>query len=305
MATTTLTFQNVIWTNIVHPDPEDLGELSARYPNFHPLNLKDCLTELEYPKLDHHDHYLFLVVQMPYSDRHQQSLRPAEVDIFIAHGNLVTSHHGELKSLQSMFTVLQSDETRREEWMGRGASPLLYNLLNALVDDCFPLAHQLGIRLRHIEENLFNNNVQHLLHEISSLRRDIIILRSILKSQLGIIQSLIRGNWSFIQEDLDPYFGDINDHLSQLCSLTDQYTEVIDGLSDTIDTLASHRIDEVVRILTITTILSLPVTLLATIFGMNIVMPFAQHPLLFYGIVLAGVGLTIWLIFYLRTRNWL
>ncbi|MBE0698789.1 MAG: magnesium transporter CorA family protein [Anaerolineaceae bacterium] len=305
MPTTTLTFQNVIWTNIVHPDPQDLSELSARYPNFHPLNLKDCLTELEYPKLDHYDHYLFLVVQMPYQDHQQKSLRPAEVDIFIAHGNLITSHRGELKSLQSMFTVLQSDELRREEWMGRGASPLLYNLLNTLVDDCYPLARQLGVRLRHIEENLFNNNVQHLLHEISSLRRDIIILRSILKSQLGIVQSLIRGNWSFIQENLDPYFGDINDHLSQLCSLTDQYTEVIDGLSDTIDTLASHRIDEVVRLLTITTVLSLPVTILATIFGMNIAVPFAQHPFLFYGIVLAGVGLTIWLIWYLRTRNWL
>ena len=80
---------------------------------------------------------------------------------------------------------------------------------------------------------------------------------------------------------------------------------MIDGLSDTIDTLASHRIDGVVRLLTITTILSLPVTLLATIFGMNIVMPFSQHPLLFYGIVIAGVGLTIWLLWYLRRRNWL
>jgi magnesium transporter len=150
MSTTTLTFQQVNWTNIVHPQADDLRDLSARYPNFHPLNLKDCLTELEYPKLDHHDHYLFLVVQMPYQDQVQHSLRPAEVDIFIAHGNLVTSHHGELKTLESMFTVLQSDEFRCEEWMGRGASPLLYNLLNALVDDCYPLAHQLGLRLRHI-----------------------------------------------------------------------------------------------------------------------------------------------------------
>jgi magnesium transporter len=305
MATTTLTFQQVNWTNIVHPDSEDLRQLSARYPTIHPLNLKDCLTELEYPKLDHYDHYLFLVVQMPYLDAAQNTLRPAEVDIFISHGNLITSHQGDLKALQSMFTVLQSDEYRCEEWMGRGASPLLYNLLNALVDDCYPIAHQLGQRLRHIEENLFNNHVQHLLHEIASLRRDIIIMRSILKSQLGIIQSLIRGSWPFIQEHLDPYFGDINDHLSQLCSLTDQYTEVIDGLSDTIDTLASHRIDEVVRLLTITTILSLPVTLLATIFGMNIAMPFSQHPLLFYGIVASGIGLTIWLIWYLRKKNWL
>jgi magnesium transporter len=305
MATINLQFQNVNWTNIIHPTSEDLHGLSDRYPNFHPLNLKDCLTELEYPKLDHHDHYLFLVVQMPYQDQEEKILRPAEVDIFISHGTLVTVHRGELKTMQLMYTVLRSDEERRGEWMGKGASPLLYNLLNALVDDCYPLAHQLGLRLRHIEESLFNNNVRHLLLEIAGLRRDIIIMRSIMKSQLEIIQSLIRGSWSFIQEDLDPYWGDINDHLSQLCSLTDQYSEVINGLADTIDTLASHRIDEVVRLLTITTVLSLPVTILATIFGMNIVMPFSQHPLLFYGIIAAGFGLTIWIIWFLRKRNWL
>lgn len=305
MSTTILSCQNVIWTNIIHPAAGDLDDLSTRFPNFHLLHLKDCLTELEYPKIEHSDHYLFLVVQMPYQDEAQHILRPAEVDIFIAHGNLVTAHRGELKALQSMFTVLQSDESRREEWMGNGASPLLYHLLNALVDDCFPIAQQLGLRLRHIEETLFSQPVRYLLHEIASLRRDIIILRSILKSQLNIVQALIRGSWEFIQEHLDPYWGDINDHLSQLCSLTDQYSEVIDGLSNTIDTLASHHIDEVVRLLTITTILSLPVTLLATIFGMNIFMPYSQHPYLFFGIILAGIGLTIWLAWYLRRRKWL
>jgi magnesium transporter len=305
MTTTKLTHLEVTWTNIVPPTPDDLSQLAAHYPNFHPLNLKDCLTELEYPKLDHHDHYLFLVVQMPYLDQREKQLRPAEVDIFISHGSLVTSHRGELDSLQSMYAELLADETRRDDWMGGGASPLLYHLLNVLVDDCYPMAHRLGQQLRHIEENLFHNNTRHLLYEIASLRRDIIVLRNIVKSQNGIIQNLIQGNWTFIQEALDPYWGDISDHLKQLCSLTDQYSEVIDGLADTIDTLASHRIDEVVRLLTVTTILSLPVTLLATIFGMNIVMPFSENLLLFYIIVAAGIVFTVWLIWFLKMRKWL
>jgi magnesium transporter len=304
MTTTTLTFHDVFWTDIVHPTAEDIRSLAARYPNFHPLNLQDCLTELEYPKLDHYDHYLFLVVQMPFIDQKVKQLRPAEVDIFIAHNNLVTAHRGELGSLQNIFDDLQANEDHRDEWMGRGASPLLYYILNRLVDDCFPLVHQLGQNLRHIEEHLFGNNTRHLLLEISQLRRDIIVMRSILKTQQGIIHGLIKGSWPFIQEHLDPYWGDISDHLGQLCSLTDQYSEVVDSLADTVDTLASHRIDEVVRLLTIVTVLSLPVTLLATIFGMNIVMPFAGHPFLFYTIIIAGIGLTVWLIWYFRVKDW-
>jgi magnesium transporter len=305
MTTTVLTHNEVTWTNIVHPTPEDIQALGDRFPNFHPLNLKDCLTELEYPKLDHHDHYLFLIVQMPYWDPKERISHPGEVDVFISHNNLITSHRGELKPMVEMFAAMENDPDQREEWMGHGASPLLYHLLNSLVDYCFPIVHKVGSNLRHTEENLFNNNARHLLYEVAVLRRDIIVLRSILKPQYEIIQALIKGNWPFIQDRLDPYWGDISDHLAQLCMLTDQYAEVIDGLSSTIDTLASHRIDEVVRLLTVATVLTLPVTLLATVFGMNITMPFSNHPFLFFGLILLGLVLTAWLVWYLRIKHWL
>lgn len=305
MSTTILKHNDVTWTNITHPTAEDIQALGDRFPNFHPLNLKDCLTELEYPKLDHHDHYLFLVVQIPYWDQKERVSRPAEVDIFIASNQLVTSHRGDLKPLVEMFEQAEQDEACQEQWMGHGASPLLYHILNKLVDYCFPIVHKVVNNVHHIEENLFNNDVQHLLHEVAIQRRDIIVLRSIFRSQQNNIQALINGNWSFIQEQLDPYWGDIGDHLAQLCLLMEQYAEVIDGLSDTLDTLASHRIDEVVRLLTITTVLTLPVTLLATVFGMNVVMPGAEHPLLFFSIVILGILLTVWLVWYLRTRRWL
>jgi magnesium transporter len=305
MTTNILTHKGITWTDIIQPTSEDIQALGDRFPNFHPLNLKDCLTGLEYPKLDHHDHYLFMIVQMPYWDAREQISRPAEVDIFIADNQLVTSHRGELKPLVEMFATAEADPASREEWMGQGASPLLYHLLNELVNYCFPIVHKVGQNVRHSEENLFNNNVRHLLHEIAILRRDIIVLRSIFKPQYEIIQALIKGSWPFIQEHLDPYWGDISDHLAQQCMLMDQYAEVINGLSDTIDTLASHRIDEVVRLLTVATILTLPVTLLATIFGMNIIMPYSDHPLLFFGLILLGIMLTGWLIWYLRTKRWL
>ena len=304
MSTSILTHAGVTWTNIVHPAAEDIQQLAARYPQFHPLNLQDCLTDLEFPKFDHYNDYLFLVVQMPVWDAAEQVSRPAEVDIFLAHGTLVTSHRAELSSLTDLFARAQADATLRAVWMDRGASMLLYHLLDALVDDCFPSVHRVYENLRHIEDHMFHNDTRHILHEVAVVRRDVIALRSILKPQVGVVGALVQGVWPFVHADLALYWGDLGDHLSQLCATLDEYCEVVGGLSDTIDTLASHRIDEVVRLLTVVTVLTLPLTLLATIFGMNILMPYSQHPLLFYTLITLGLALTLGLVWYLRRRSW-
>jgi magnesium transporter len=305
MSTIILSHQSINWVNILNPTQADIQALSEQHPLFHSLNLKDCLTELEYPKLDHYDHYLFLVAQMPYRDPHDGRLQPAEVDIFITEDVLVTAHRGELEAIQRMFASAQSSDQNREEWMASGTSTLLYHLLDALVNDCYPIVTQVGHALRTLEDNLFENRTRVLLYEIASLRRDIIVMGSILNSQRDILNGLIKGDWEFIHQHLDPYWEDISSHLSQLCSLADQYAQVVDGLSDTTDTLASHRIDEVVRLLTITTVLTLPVTLLAAVFGMNVLMPYANHPLLFYSVILISIAATIGLVWYLRKKRWL
>jgi magnesium transporter len=152
---------------------------------------------------------------------------------------------------------------------------------------------------------MFHGNTRDLLQKISMLRRNVAGVRSILNPVLEIVRDLGRGSWTFIHEEMDPYWGDIADHLAQLCAMLNENAEVTSSLSDTIDTLASHRIDEVVRLLTIVTVLTLPLTLLATIFGMNIVMPFADHPLLFYTVTGLGIGLTLLLIWFLQQRRWL
>jgi len=223
----------------------------------------------------------------------------------VAQGVLVTSHRGELKPLVELAAKAQADASLRAELMGRGASPMLHYLLDMLVDYCFPIIRRVGKNLRHIEDNMFHNDTRGMLHEVAVVRRDIITLRSIIKPQLDILNALIRGQWSFIHEELDPYWGDVGDHLAQLCSILDEDAELVSGLSETMDTLASHRIDEVVRLLTIVTILTLPITVPATILSMNIVMPMSQHPLLFYGVVGLGLGLTAFLVWYLRRRSWL
>ena len=305
MTTNILSHDQVRWTNIVLPDSEDIRQLASNYPRFHPLNLEDCKTELEFPKIDHHDEYLFLVFQFPVLNQNERNYLPAEIDIFIAQGVLVTSHRSQLQPLDDLFNNLQNDVKLRDDILAHGASPLLYHLLTDLIDYCYPIVQKVSHHVNQIEEHLFHEHPRQVLDEIALVRRDVIALRHILRPQLETIKALEVGSWSFIHEELDLYWSDLGDHLSQLCARLDENAEVISGLSETIDTLASHRIDEVVRLLTVVTVLTLPLTLLATIFGMNIIMPYSEHPLLFYGILLVGIILTILTIWYLRNHRWL
>ena len=305
MTTTILTNGRVTWTNIVQANQTDIDELQGRYPHFHALHLHDCVTDLEFPKIDHEDDYLFIVIHIPWLDVTERLYHAAEIDIFVAKGTLVTSHPGCLVPLDEMFAHAEADEAIREQLMGSGASPLLYKLLKQLIDSCYPALHEVNHKIRHIEDNLFSNDTPHILHEIAEVRRDVIALRHILQPQLEIMRHLERGNWPFIQGKLDPYWGDIGDHVAQLQARLEEHNEVLGGLSDTIDTLASHRIDEVVRLLTIVTLLTVPLTVLSTIFGMNVQLPYGGHPLPFYLINVFGIGLTVLVIWYLRYRRWL
>ncbi|MCL4264864.1 MAG: magnesium transporter CorA family protein [Anaerolineae bacterium] len=306
MSTTILQHGRVTWINIVRPTQFDMDQLQATYPHIHPLNLRDFMNDVEFPKIDHYDDYLFIVIQLPRWDAQEQISRPSEVDLLISRGILVTSHSGNLKPLSELFARAQADETMREKLMDCGASPLLYEILHDLIDYCFPILHKVNQNIRHIEDHLFQADTEHILQDVAIVRRDVIALRHILRPQYDIIHTLEQGNWSFIHDDLTLYWSNLGDHLAQLKAMLDEHMDVINGLSDTLDTLASHRIDGVVRVLTLITILTAPLTLLATVFGINVdLLPQQFHSILFLSVNILGVMLTLMLLRYLKRKHWL
>ena len=133
MSIETVTYGKVTWTNIEQPTPEDIEVLRRNY-NFHPLDLEDCLSKIERPKIDEYEDYLFIVMHFPVYDPDQHISRPSEVDFFIGAGYLVTAHDGILRPIYQLFDDCQRYERTRAKHMGRGASRLLYSVIDALVD---------------------------------------------------------------------------------------------------------------------------------------------------------------------------
>ncbi|HLA43513.1 MAG TPA: magnesium transporter CorA family protein, partial [Aggregatilineales bacterium] len=268
----------ITWTDIRRATPDDVEGLRKEYPHFHPLDLEDVLSRIERPKLDEYDDYLFTVMHFPIWDALEKISRPSEVDLFMGTNYLVTIHDGTLLPLTALFERCQEDETAREKYMSYGASYLFHSAIDQLVDYLFPILYKVDANIRRIEEQIFIRDTRWVIREIAFVRRDNIALRRIVRPQIEILEILEETERPFIRDELEVYFGDIRDHLHKAADLITDHKEVIEGLADTANTLANYRTNEIVQILTVISVIMMPLTLLSGIYGMNIALPFQDHP---------------------------
>lgn len=296
----------VTWVNIVHPTPADVDELRKNYPYFHPLNLEDVQSHMERPKIDEDEDYLFIVMHFPQWDAQMSLTRAREVDFFVGRGYVITIHDGALRPLTALWENISIDDDQREKLLGRGANHAFYVIVDTLVDYISPILRKVDGNIRRIEEDIFTVDTRQIIRDITLVRRDVIALRRIIRQQVPIVEKLEQIDHPIIHDDLEEYFGDIADHLYKARDIIDEDFEIISSLADTTDTLASYRINEVMRILTVMSVIMLPLTLISGVLGMNVWLPFEEsNPAGFLIILCLMVALTIVMLLYFRKRGWL
>lgn len=293
------------WINIIHPTPQDIDALRRLYPYFHPLNLDDTLSPIERPKIDDSDDYLFIVLHFPIWDATHRLTRQSEVDFFVGRGFVITIHDGALKPMRDLYDTCQTREDTLKKLLDKSASHAFYAIVDTLVDYCFPIMRKVDSNIRAIEERIFTDEDMKLIRDIAVVRRDIIALRRIIRQQVPILENLERVERPIIQEDLDEYFGDIVDHVHTLRDIIDEDFEIIVGLSETADTLINHRLNAVIRVLTVISVIILPLTLVSGIYGMNVSLPLDDHPDAFLAVMGLMVVLAVALLVYFKRRKWL
>ncbi|WP_026369200.1 magnesium transporter CorA family protein [Kallotenue papyrolyticum] len=294
------------WIDIQHPTLAEMNELRQRF-GFHPLNLEDCLSKVQRPKIDSYPEqgYLFVVLHFPRFNKRTRHSEPAEVDLFVGRGYLITVHDGQLKPLAQLLHAAQTDEALRARLMGRGSGYLLYRVIDRLVDYIFPILGKVDEHIEYIENGIFDRNTRDLVQHLSLVRRDIIALRRIIKPNIPVLRLLTAREWPFLRVDEDIYFGDILDHLDKQWDMLEDAKDIIEGLNSTLDSLTSHRINEVMKILTIISVILLPMTLLASVYGMNVDLPLDEHPAAFSVVVCLMLGAALGMLFFFRIKKWI
>ncbi len=299
-----VTGDELTWINIESPGKEETDYLAQNYP-FHPLDLDDCLSRIQRPKIDKYDEYLFLVFHFPVFNPQARVTTPSQVSVFIGRDYLITLHKGDLKPLVKLFDQCQTDEEIRQEHFSQGPGYLLYRIIDRLVDYCFPILNKIGGNIEAVEDAIFAVKARGTVRGISTLRRDVISFRRIIWPMRAVIGGLEPKIRHFAKMDMEVYFGDTVDHLDKIWDALDEYKEIIEGLNDTYDSLASNRTNEVMRMLTIIATILLPLTVIASIYGMNVPLPFQESHYSFLIVFFVWALVVAGMLYFFRRHHWI
>jgi magnesium transporter len=300
----TITTNGIRWIHIPQPRQVDQEWLEERFA-FHPLDYEDIYSRNQRPKVDRYDDYFFVVLQFPRFDRDRERLNVVELDLFVGADYVITMPNADLEPIDSLFARCQESEEVREGYFEKGAAFLLYKIVDHAVDASFPMLRKMGQKLERIEDDIFEGRSTEVVRDISNLKQQIINFRRIVRPQRVAFRDLERAMDITTPEELDVYFDDVIDASERIWDTLENYKEVIEGLESTNESVLSHNVNDVLRVLTSFSVIVLPLTLVASIFGMNVLFPGEQTSAAFWVIVLAMAIILVGMVAFFRNRGWL
>jgi magnesium transporter len=292
------------WINIERPRPIDRTWLEEHF-DFHPLDIEDVFSRNQRPKIDEYPEYLFIVLHFPRFDKQIQRLNAAELDVFIGADYLITLPNESLQPVEYLFDRCRTREDVREQLFSKGPGFLLYKIVDDCVDASFPMLRKMGNKLERIENDIFEGRSSEIVRDISNVKQEIINFRKIVRPQRAVLGDLERTKSRYIAEELDIYFDDINDASERVWQMLEGYKETVEALEATNESVLGHRLNDVLRVLTAFSVILLPLTLLASIWGMNTHVPGQGKVWGFVMVIGVMVVILAAMVAYFRRRGWL
>jgi len=254
-----------IWVDVEKPTDKDMNFLVKHFA-FHPLAIEDCMITIQRPKIDTYDNCLFIVLHAASLGSHKDKATSLELDSFVGENYVVTVHMKAMPSVSSTWERC----LKKREIMSRGSAYLFYFLTDALIDNYFPILDKLDREIQKAEDRVFKDMDPTVVNKIFDLKENVLILRRILGPQRETMNFIARGSYQpIIPANLSIYFRDVADLLARINDNLDTYRELLTSALDGYMTMASNRLNQIMKVLTIIATLMMPLTLVTGIYGMN------------------------------------
>lgn len=268
--------EEFVWIDLQNPDRKDVEKLAEKY-NFNALNIEDCMTKFELPKLDRYDDHFFVILHFPPLAQKIGISKNSQLSIFVGKDFLVTVHQGDLKPLVELVDICKSnsDQQRKNRLLGRSSGLLLHEILDVLVDDLLHISRKIIANLDEIEDRVFDET-KPVARSIALLRREINRLRRIanpLKKFVLEIAKNVKGFSGSDDDELTLYYDDVIDHIDKVIETLEESRETMEIYKDTDFVLSTEKTNKVLAVLTIIFTLAIPSTVIGTFYGMNVDLP--------------------------------
>jgi magnesium transporter len=289
----------LLWVDVEGPQPEDLNTLGSTF-GFHPLALEDAAHRHQRAKLDLYDGSAFAVF---YGVHTGSDGRPSldEVAVFLTATTLVTVREAPNDSLRAARARWESAAGTAHR---AGVGGILYEVVDTLLDDFFPVLDVLSDRIDDLEDQIFDGFQAEHLRIALGLRRDLLTLRRVAGPQRDVVNELLRGGTPGIEPAAMPYLQDLYDHALRIVEAQELQRDLIASAMEGILSVQNNQINVVMQRLTVINLLLLPLAVLTGFFGMNFeTLPFDSDAAFWVavaGMVVLPAGLFVWL----RARGW-
>jgi len=298
-------FKNFRWYNIKDIKPKDIKFLKENF-SFNKINIDNCLPPLQRPKILKYPEYIFMILLFPYYDKKSREIKITEVDFFISTSYIVTVHQNLLEPLAEISKKYRDPNAAAADF---GANPvnLLYDILDSLLGYCFPILNHVGIDIDNIEEKIFSNPQRENIKDILLIKRNIVNFRKAMQAHKNVIRKLIGHSPAFFEtRKLATYFENLVEQTKDIWDLLENYKDTIDALHNSNESLVSFRLSEIMKTLTIFSVIVFPLTLFAAVFSMNVQgTPFVDHPLGFWIVMIMMFLGTVGMLVFFKLKKWI
>ncbi|MFM2295914.1 MAG: hypothetical protein RLZZ350_2327 [Verrucomicrobiota bacterium] len=299
-----------LWVDLEAATPEESRAILENIFHFHPLSIEDCIAVSNSPKVEEYEpkeddrfaEYLFMVIHAVDYNRTDGKFATSELNFFLGKNFLVTYHDVPLRSI----THVEERACKGTMHIARAPDRVAHSLLDALVDNYKPALEELSLEIAELEQMALTHPGHETLNKILQVKKEVTHLRQIIGPQREVLARFAAGEFKLVRVHLVPYFRDVYDSLFRIYELAQNYTDSLTGILQVYLSMASNRQGEIVKALTIFTILSTPATLIGGWYGMNFKQGMVEldwtHGYAFAFALTAITTLgTYW---FLKKRNW-
>lgn len=300
-----ITYNNLTWVDIQDPKVKDINFLRENF-NFHELVLEELIPPSHRPKVEVYEKYLFMVLYYPAFNRAKKKTFPRELDIIVTNTHLITSHYRTIIPLKTLFDQVNLHDKAKKEYLSQTTGHLLFSIIRGILENTLTKLEHIDKQVEYIEDKIFKGEERKMVLEISEAKRDVIDFRRILAPQTSILESLAVEGPKFFGPELEPYFADLRGSFGIVWNDLQDHRETINALAETNESLLYTKTSETIRILTVFSAVFFPLTLIASIWGMNIPdIPFTANAKGFWIVTAAMLAALFAMVGFFRKKKWL
>ncbi len=295
------------WIDIKNPSEKDIQFLKKNF-GFHDIFLEELREPSIRPKADYEKDYIFTVLHFPVYNRKKRKISAGEIDFFITKNHIITVRYQTIEPFRIFHNSCRRNENLQARYMSNTPAHLFYYLVDKLFDECYPQLDHIAKDIDTIENNIFEGHEREMVYELSIVRRNILNYIKILKPERTALNSLIEISMDmFESRELKKYFRDLMASWSRIWMHIVNHKEILDSVASTNESLLSYKLGEIMKILTVLSFITFPLSVIAGIFGMNVwnSFPIVDNKWFPVGIIIVMLTSAFWMYIYFRKKKWL